>query len=237
MVIDMTTDRVFVLLMMVLLMMAGCFEATSTTEAQEEQDSTSGDDDSTDSSTPNSGNTATNSQQRIWYSSGDAIHTHFTDGHDTNANGERCLEYGPLYDSNTGEYIGEECKSYGYPQSESDWNASSCDGTLISSGWSWSSVDCKVTVNTINTNSGEALLIYEINRVTITTTCNGVVASSITSVSSSNAGKEYRIAPGSALSCVHEVTYIQDYDTLSNYDSTDMDIWSVVYAIQDTVVV
>ena len=233
--LDMTTDRVFVLLMMVLLMMAGCFEATSTTEAQEEQDSTSGDDDSTDSSTPSSGNTATNSQQRVWYSSGNAIISHWNDGQDVN-NQQRCLEYGPSYDSNTGEYIGEECKRTGWPESESDWNSSSCDGVLVQVN-GWYDVNCKITVKTISTNSGEALLIYEINSVTITTTCNGVVASSITSVSSYNAGKEYKIVPGSALSCVHEITYTQDYDRLSYYDPNDMDIWSVVYAIQDTVVV
>ena len=120
----MTTDRVFVLLMMVLLMMAGCFEATSTTEAQEEQDSTSGDD-STDSSTPNVGNTATNSQERVWYSSGDAIISHWNDGQNVN-NNQRCLEYGPSYDSETGEYLGEECKRTGWPESESDWNSSNC---------------------------------------------------------------------------------------------------------------
>ena len=233
--LDMTTDRVFVLLMMVLLMMAGCFEATSTTEAQEEQDSTSGDD-STDSSTPNGGNTATNSQERVWYSSGDAIHSHFTDGQDFNENGQRCLEYGSSYDSETGEYLGEECKNYGYPQSESDWNASACDGNLIQAN-GWYNVNCVVTVKTINTNSGEALLIYEMRWINIVSTCNGVLSSSITQIGGYYGGDEYAIVPGSALSCVHEITYTQFYDTQSNYDPNDMDIWSIVYAIQDTVVV
>tara|TARA_Y100001954_G_scaffold125803_1_gene134956 strand:+ start:123 stop:818 length:696 start_codon:yes stop_codon:yes gene_type:complete len=231
----MTTDRVFVLLMMVLLMMAGCFEATSTTEAEEEQDSTSGDDDSTDSSTPNSGNTATNSQQRVWYSSGNGIITNWNDGQDTYSQ-QRCLEYGPSYDSNTGEYIGEECKRSGYPQSEQDWNSSSCDGVLTPLN-GWYSTACKSTVKTINTNPGEALLIYELHEASVTTICNGITASTITYANILNLDKEYRIAAGSALSCVHELTYTQYYSSLSDYDPNEMEIWSIVYAIQDTVVV
>jgi hypothetical protein len=221
--------------MMVLLMMAGCFEATSTTEAQEEQDSTSGDD-STDSSTPNGGNTATNSQERVWYSSGDAVITAWNDGQDIEGNTQRCLEYGPSYDSETGEYIGEECKNTGLPQSESDWNASSCNGTLIQAN-GWYDTSCMLTVKTINTNSGEALLIYEMSKIRIASTCNGVLSSTITQIGGYYGGDEYAIVPGSALSCVHEITYIQNHVRLSAYDPNDMDIWSIVYAIQDTVVV
>lgn len=236
MVKDMTTDRVFVLLMMVLLMMAGCFEATSTTEAEEEQDSTSGDD-STDSSTPNGGNTATNSQERIWYSSGNAVNSHWNDGQDVRTGSSRCLEYGPSYDSNTGEYVGEECKETGYPNEFSDWNNSMCNqrgGVLTNTP---NSPRCTVVGTSISTNPGEALLVYEMQEITITSMCNGVLSSTIDQVSSYNAGNEYVIVPGSALSCTHEISYEQYYDELSDYDPNSMKIWSIVYALQDTVVV
>ena len=146
----MTTDRVFVLLMMVLLMMAGCFEATSTTEAEEEQDSTSGDDGTTDnvpngdsddnissndpvdsssgqgSDSTNSGTSTSNSQERIWYSSGGISLSGWNDGQEIQSGAQRCYDYGPTYNSSTGEYIGEECRQYGYPQSASDWNTTMC---------------------------------------------------------------------------------------------------------------
>ena len=234
----MTTDRVFVLLMMVLLMMAGCFEATSTTEAQEEQDSTSGDDDSTDSSTPTSGNTATNSQQRIWYSSGDTVTSTWNDGQDIRSGDRRCLEYGPSYDSNTGEYLGEECKNLDYPTELSDWNGTYCNGVLIANDGNMRyAPTCKIIGATIQTNSGEALLIYEMHQITVTSTCNGVPSSTISQIGGHYGGEEYAIVPGSALSCIHEVSYTQYYDELSEYDPNNMKIWSIVYAIQDTVVV
>ena len=233
----MTTDRVFVLLMMVLLMMAGCFEATSTTEAEEEQDSTSGDD-STDSSTPNGGNTATNSQQRIWYSSGDIVNKYWNDGQDVQSGNQRCLEYGPSYDSDTGEYLGEECKETGYPSVLSDWNGSSCDGVLIGSNSNMRyGPTCSIVATTINTNSGEALLIYEMMQINIVSTCNGVLSSTITQIGGYYGGDEYALVPGSALSCTHEISFSQSYQESSDPQLNDMKVWSLVYAIQDTVVV
>ena len=241
----MTTDRVFVLLMMVLLMMAGCFEATSTTEAQEEQDSTSGDD-STDSSTPNGGNTATNSQERVWYSSGGVINSHWSDGVEYNGY-EKCFEYGPLYDSETGEYVGEECKRYGIPSFESDWNVSNC--TDIGGTPSWYNLDsyetqedgsnyayrfspsCRdIPLVTISTNPGEVLMIYQEEGVNWDTTCGGVTFDVYKPSS-----LEYEIVEGSSMSCIHELTHSMSYET--DFSLNNPYIWSIVYEIQDTVVV
>ena len=241
----MTTDRVFVLLMMVLLMMAGCFEATSTTEAQEEQDSTSGDD-STDSSTPNGGNTATNSQERVWYSSGGVINSHWSDGVEYNGY-EKCFEYGPLYDSETGEYVGEECKRYGIPSFESDWNVSNCtdiggtpywnsldgyetqeDGSNYAYRWSPACTD--IPLVTISTNPGEVLMIYQQEGVNWDTTCGGVTFDVYKSSS-----LEYEIVEGSSMSCIHELTHSMSYET--DFSFNNPYIWSIVYEIQDTVVV
>ena len=94
-----------------------------------------GDDDSSSSDVQSEGttivnnyynNTTSNSQERIWYSSGDVVNSYWNDGQDVGSGVARCLEYGPAYDSDTGEYLGEECKETGLPQSSSDWNAPSC---------------------------------------------------------------------------------------------------------------
>ena len=243
----MTTDRVFVLLMMVLLMMAGCFEATSTTEAQEEQDSTSGDDDSTDSSTLNGGNTVTNFQQRVWYSSGGTYNNYWNDGQDINEGyNERCIDYGPTYDSSTGEYIGEGCRETAIPSEESHWNTSMCTdngGTIIWDGYNYESdyryaPNCLHVFKTINTTAGEALLVYQASGFLMKSTCNGMTpttyansgtyGSSLYSVT-----KEYKIVPNSAFDCTHEL-----YRSISfeNYEISEY-LWSIVYAVQDTVVV
>ena len=266
----MTTDRVFVLLMMVLLMMAGCFEATSTTEAEEEQDSTSGNDgtsdnvpnddvdDDTSSNDPvdspsgqgsdstNSGTSTSNSQERIWYSSGGVVDSHWTDG-DFEYNGyEKCHEYGPLYNSSTGEYMGEECKRFGVPQFESDWNVTNCTDIGGTPDWNVESYSidsdgssyayryaprCEdIPLVTITTNPGEVLMIYQQEDVYWDTTCNGVTFS----VWKSN-GLEYEIVEGSSMSCIHELTYNMNYD--GDMSSNNPYIWSIVYEIQDSIVV
>ena len=256
---NMTTDRVFVLMMMVLLMMAGCFEATSTTEAEEEQDSTSGNDgtsdnvpnddvdDDTSSNDPvdspngqgsdssNSGTSTSNSQERIWYSSGGVVNSKWTDG-DIEHNGyEKCFEYGPLYDSSTGEYIGEECKRFGVPQFESDWNTTNC--TNIGGTPSWNSDNYRyapqcidIPLVTIFTNPGEVLMIYQEESVNWDTTCGGV---SFSVYKPSNV--EYEIVEGSSMSCTHELTYNMNYD--GDMSSNVPYIWSIVYEIQDSIVV
>ena len=242
----MTTDRVFVLMMMVLLMMSGCFGATTTTEAQEEQESTNENNDSSDpidsgsgtqTNSNNGANSASSSQERTWYSSGGAIDSYWTDGQDVYIGSNRCLEFGPAYDSNTGEYIGEECKRYGIPQNESDWLGAGaiCNGSLgygEPGFFTSSTAQCFVTTATITTNSGEALLIYEMSNVKVNTYCNGILASTI-----NGAGSEYIIASGSALNCTHDVIVTQHYSQAGSPNVDNMKIWSIVYAIQDTTVV
>ena len=40
--------------------------------------------------------------------------------------GERCLNFGPYYDSSTGELLGERCNEWGDPESASDWDLTDC---------------------------------------------------------------------------------------------------------------
>ena len=267
----MTTDRVFVLLMMVLLMMAGCFEATSTTEAEEEQDSTSGDEGTSDnvpngdsdedsssnepvdssngqgSDSTNSGTPTSNSQERTWYSSGGVYIDYWNDGQDISNGQERCIDYGPTYNSSTGEYMGENCRETAYPTEASDWNTSMCTdygGTVIWDGYSndnWSNdyryaPNCLLSFTSINTNSGEALLIYQSSGFSIRSTCNGISSPSDYSSSSYNrysVSDEYNIVPNSAFDCSHELYRLIQFNTY-NYGEQ---LWSIVYAIQDTIVV
>ena len=54
----------------------------------------------------------------------------------------------------------------------------------------------------------------------------------------SQRGREFMVrVPGSALSCSHVISFTQSYQQSSSAILNDMKIWSVVYAIQDTVVV
>ena len=276
--LDMTTDRVFVLLMMVLLMMAGCFEATSTTEAQEEQDSTSGDDGTPDNvpnddsdddtSSPNNSvdssngqdsnseeteTSTTNSQERTWYSSGGVSIEAWNDGQNLGTNNERCIEWGPQYDSSTGEYIGEVCVNYNVPQTPSDWNTTMCtdyggellwNSTTQSYGDYRNAAQCRIIFNTINTTSGEALLIYQASDFSFRSTCMGISVptnyysaggwSSSSMSTAYSVSDEYNIVANSAFDCTHEL-----YRTIPFTSNLEPDeyLWSIVYAIQDTTVV
>ncbi len=283
----MTTDRVFVLMMMVLLMMSGCFGATSTTEAEEEQDSTTGtdvtsdnvpndgsDDDSSSndpidssngqgSDSTNSGSTTSNSQERIWYSSGGVSIEAWNDGQNIGSNMKRCIEWGPSYNSSTGEYIGEECIDEEYPQSASDWNTTMCTdyGGVIVWGFDTTTVvdtgrpfdspyrfapECRIIFKTINTTAGEALLIYQASAFSFRTTCMGISnpvdyygsgGGFITLTTMSNAysvSNEYNIVANSALDCTHELYRTIPFTTNLEHDEH---LWSIVYAIQDTTVV
>jgi hypothetical protein len=228
----MRNDQIFVLLLVVLLPMSGCFDAGSVGEAEGAQDST----DALGTTIVNNyyNNTTSNSQERIWYSSGDVVNSYWNDGQDVSSGGQRCLEYGPSYDSNTGEYLGEECKVLGYPSALSDWNGTNCDGVLVGQSYA---PTCAVTAKSITTNSGEALILYQLSSISVSTTCNGVLASSISSIGSTHAGDEYVIVSGSSMPCVHDIVYTQSYQESSDDRLNDQKIWSLVYAIQETVVV
>jgi hypothetical protein len=86
---------------------------------------------------------------------------------------------------------------------------------------------------TINSSVGEALLIYEWSGFSIASTCNGV---NVYTSASALSGKEYVIAPGTALECSHEIYQTLQY-TYQESRFESQSIWSIVYAIQDTTVV
>ena len=227
--------------------MTGCFD-NSVGDAEGAQDDPA--DDNTSPGLPDvttdSGGSATDqtsSQERIWYSTGETIPTTWHDGMTGNYNGERCLEYGSLYNSSTGEYIGEECTEYRQPESADDWNLTDCTDNGGEAVWGYDvetyhdyydyAPSCRMSFATINTTIGEALMIFEMSNFYLSSTCDGVTVYTSTSALS---GKEYIISPGTALSCSHELYNNRPYSySESQFDSQV--IWSIVYAIQDTTVV
>jgi len=259
----MRNDQIFVLLLVILLPMSGCFDG-AVGDAEGTDDATDGGSDTGDSTMSES------SQSRTWYSSGGVYQTYWDDGQysgmsytnssngsqdDNGSNdddyvyryisnsGQRCLAWGPYYDSSTGELLGERCNEWGYPESPSDWDLTDCTDSGGEIIWS-SSVEnnpsyyryaptCKMAFATINSSAGEALLIYEWSGFSIASTCNGV--NSYTS-SYTLSGKEYVIAPGTALECSHEIYQNLQY-TYNENQFESQSIWSIVYAIQDTTVV
>ena len=252
----MRNDQIFVLLLIVLLPMSGCFDGGGIGDA-DAQDSTN--DDSTGGN-GGDGSTSTPAQARTWYSSAGVYDLYWSDGQTSSqnengsyvqitSNSERCLSWAPYYNSSTGEYEGERCSEFGLPQSENDWNLSDCTdngGTVI---WPYADYeydyyaespqyyryapDCRLSFTTINTTVGDALLIYEWSGFSVSSTCDGVNVYTNSGVLN---GKEYVIAPGTALSCTHELYTTQDYSAWGEQLMTQ-NIWSIVYAIQDTTVV
>ena len=236
----MRNDQIFVLLLVVLLPMSGCFDGT-VGDAEGAEDSSSG-----TTVINNYYNNSTTSQERVWYSTGDVVNKYWNDGQDFASGAQRCLEFGPSYDSDTGEYLGEECKEMAYPSSLSDWNGSDCDGVLSESGQGFGNdprygPTCTIVAQTITTSSGEALILYEMQSIVITTTCDGILSSTTSSVNTfshyGSGGEGHRIVTGSAMNCSHEISYTQSYVQSSSSALNDMKILSLVYAIQDTVVV
>ena len=267
----MRNDQIFVLLLVILLPMTGCFDgavgdAEGTDDASENDAGENGD---TTGGEGTSTGTASSTQARTWYSSGGTYDTYWEDGHytgyytnngdvymgtsyeyDNNSHtyryisqsSERCINWGPYYDSSTGELLGERCSEWGYPESESEWNLTDCTdsgGELLWYEDGYDDVEyryapqCKMSFATINLTAGEALLIYEWYGFSVASTCDGVVS---TTSSYLLDDKEYVIAPGTALECSHEIYKIRSYNY--NYNNVDyQSIWSIVYAIQDTTVV
>jgi len=256
----MRNDQIFVLLLVILLPMTGCFDGavgdaegtddTSENDASENGDSTGGEGTSI--------GTDTSTQARTWYSSGGVYQTFWDDGQhsgQTNSSngssgnfyisnyGQRCLAWGPYYDSSTGELLGERCNEWGYPESPSDWNLTDCTDSGGEIVWNYNVEDnpyyyryaptCKMTFATINSTVGEALLIYEWSGFSIAATCDGV---NVYTSSSALSGKNYVIVPGTALECSHEIYQTLQY-TYQEYQFESQSIWSIVYAIQDTTVV
>ena len=257
----MRNDQIFVLLLVILLPMSGCFDgavgdAGGTDDASENGDSSGGDGTSI--------GTSSSTQARTWYSSGGVYQTHWDDGHyngmsSTNSSngsddnneytpsisnsGQRCLAWGPYYDSSTGELLGEKCNEWGLPESPSDWDLTDCTDSGGEIIWYYNVEEnpyyyryaptCKMTFATINSTVGEALLIYEWSGFSIASTCDGV---SVYTSSSALSGKDYVIVPGTALECSHEIYQTLQY-TYQESQFESQSIWSIVYAIQDTTVV
>jgi len=262
----MRNDQIFVLLLVILLPMSGCFDgAVGDAEGTDDGDSnggtSTGDESNSQSRTwYSSGGVYQSSWNdgqysgyytvdgNVLFENGDpnnGSHDHDDDYvyRSISANSQRCLDWGPYYDSSTGEALGERCNEWGYPESASDWNITDCTdngGEVIwtyvesygSSGYQYAP-NCKIAFATINSTVGEALLIYEWSGFSIASTCNGV---NVYTSASALSGKEYVIAPGTALECSHELYQTLSYT--SNEDRfEDQSIWSIVYAIQDTTVV
>jgi len=245
----MRRDQIFVLMLVVLLPLTGCFDGGGVGEAEGSQDSAS--DDGTSTSPPDGSSTIpATTQSRTWFSSGGITDYYWQDGQNIASGQQRCIDYGPTYDSSTGEYIGEDCRETGYPTEASDWNLTQCTdggGTPIwDTRYSGESVyryapRCLNVFSTINTTAGEALLIYQASGVDLRTTCDGLSTPSEYYIWNTYSGSndyavsnEYNIVPGSALSCTHEIYRTEPYDSSGNNWQV---MWSLVYAIQDTTVV
>ena len=252
----MRNDQIFVLLLVVLLPMSGCFDGGGVGEAEGAQDSDSTDDSGTSTGGVPTTPATSNSQERIWYSTGDTFESTWNDGLGVASSSERCMEYGPLYDSSTGEYLGEECKRYGLPNKESDWNVTNCTnvgGTpvwsnlasyndsdedndpLTNYGYRWAPTCTDITMFSIQTQPGEALLLYQkFGTGTWTTTCDGVSTSlPYYGLPGGAYGNEYLVVQGSSMLCTHEMVRSMSF----NHESPTMDMWSIVYAIQDVTIV
>ena len=253
----MRNDQIFVLMLVILLPMSGCFDGGGVGEAEGAQDS----DEASGGTTVvnhyyNNTTTSSNAQERIWYSTGDTFESTWNDGLGVASSSERCMEYGPHYDSSTGEYLGEECKRYGFPNKESDWNVTNCTnvgGTpvwsnlatyenndddndpLTNYAYAWAPSCTDITMFSIQTQPGEALLLYQkFGTGTWTTTCDGV-STSLTyyGLPGGAYGNEYLVVQGSSMLCTHEMVRSMNF----NHESTTMDMWSIVYAIQDVTIV
>ena len=249
--------NVYALMLALVIVLSGCFGATS--DESDAQDSGSDDREQTDDSQDidrEDVDREEEHQARTWYTSGGDYATTWTDELGVASGSERCMEWGPSYDSQTGEYLGEECRRYGLPTQASDWNVTECTDLGGTPYWSnleiynnsdndgnnstnyayrWAPSCIDIPILSINTSSGEALIVYQwTSGPKITTTCNDVsITSTPHSVGTYN-GQESAIFPGSAMDCTHELTRSMQYrgDSLPNYS-----LWSIVYAIQDVTVV
>lgn len=252
----MRKDQIFVLLLVILLPLTGCFGGENIGEVEGAQDTIDTTEEESSSTETEEGYSA-DTQERTWYSSGGVYQSYWNDGQYSyyneenqtqvyiSSNSQRCLDYGPYYNSSNGDLIGERCNEFGYPDSLSDWNLTSCTDAGGEIKWidtydyeqnPWyyrNAPRCELHFATINVSAGQALLIYEWSGFSMTSTCENV--ESLRS-SASLSGREYFIIPGSAMNCSHNI-YTNIYYTASEENFEKQSIWSVVYAIQDTTVI
>ena len=234
----MKTDRIFVLLLVVMLPMSGCFD-DAVGDAEGTDDANAG---TTVINNYYNNTTQSNAQQLTYFSSGGTYSLYWDDNGVSSNDASACKDWGPMYDQDTGDYLGEGCRETGYRDAPEQWNVSECTDLGGDAAWPDNAEQnpdyyykqaptCSaIEVKTINTSAGEALLLYQVSGVSMTTTCNGVTTGQ--STTAYLYGVEYLIATGSALDCTHVLTYTMSY---GNYDSER--IWSFVYAIQDVTVV
>ena len=233
--------NVYALMLALVIVLSGCFGMAG--NDSDAQDSEENDREQTD-------DPEDERQARTWFTSGGTYPVEWIDPGMPNDGGYGCIEWGPSYDSESGEYLGEVCRENGYRNSANQWNMSACidAGGIIT----WSNApagaaennttnsafryapDCKIQFATINTSSGEVLLIYQWDAFHLETTCGGVTDYALTY--SQIGSKEYYVTTGGAMDCQHNLYLSINY--ADNFEeSEEYRIWSVVYAIQDATVV
>jgi len=241
--LTMRNDQIFVLLLVVLLPMSGCF-------GDSVEDAEGSEADATNTLVYNYYNSTVDEIK--WFSSGGEESPVWKDGQFVESGQSRCIEYGPTYDSSSGDYLGEECKEYGLPASELDWNLTDCtsNGGEILWDYSYPSPDkfafaprCKKIVKTISTEPGQALFVYQASGFDLKSVCMNSYAETPPQIydwdtyelNNYQINGEYNILPGAALSCDHELFRIVDYSP--NPASYVQYAWSIVYTIENTVIV
>jgi hypothetical protein len=232
------TKNVYVLMLALVIVLSGCFGAT--TDDSDAQDSgTDGNNGETESSS--------GTQDRTWYTSGGTYDLYWNEDNVTSG-GQYCTQWSNQYDVDNGSIIYTYCSDDTHHQVFSDWDTTECTdagGVATpypsaqgneSSYYNRYAPTCTIEFATINTSSGEALLVYQYDAISMETTCNGV-----TDYSGLSSSDEYVILTGSAMDCTHRLYTTISYDEQSsnepNVQRDDMGIWSIVYAIQDVTVV
>jgi len=238
----MRNDQIFVLLLVFLLPMSGCMDNTvGEVEGTDDLDANT----TVINNYYNNTTLSSDSQERIWYSSGNTYYSYWNDGQDVSSGLQRCLDWGPVYDSSNGTYIGDNCRETGYPTEASDWNVTNCterggqvDWSQYESIWDfYRAPRCVLELTTITTAPGEALLIYQMSGLGMKTVCEGATLYTASYLTS---GAEYAIVPGSALECTHKITTSTAFSINVGYAwgyADQQSVWSIVYAIQETTVV
>ena len=232
--------NVYALMLALVIVLSGCFGATS--DESDAQDSESNDREQTDDREDmdrEEEDREEERQARTWFTSGGTFPLKWNEDN-VSSYGQYCSEWGHHYSQSTGEIEETYCDAGMQHQGFSDWNTTECTeaGGVATPhpGNERYYPTCTIEFLTINTSSGQALLIDQFDSISMQTTCDGVTVSSWHS-----SGNEFTIVTGSAMDCSHRVYKTIGYDDQSsdteNIQNQEEDIWSIVYAIQDVTVV
>ena len=210
------SKNLYVFMLGALIVFSGCF-GTGTTDGEGDAD--------TGTTIINYYNNSTSENEPVWYTSGGTYTTWNDDNSYTDSSGSKNF----MRWSNNGSQH----------SSIDDWNLTECEtqggvARLVPSS-SRDSIYCDVTFSTINTSSGEVLKIYQWSNFKLSTTCDGVSEINYQTeygIPGNAYGNEYIIITGSALNCEHRVWNQLTYSSVDNPK-----IWSIVYTIQDAIVV